>query len=272
MQAILKMLEGGDRRSIGRSNEVVALVLEKPELFNELVAGITLDDPLLRMRCADAVEKITALHPEKLTPYKRALIEDWSQIEQKQVRWHVAAMLSRLQLTESEQTHVIDILLTYTNDPSSIVKTAAMQSLADIAMRDEKLRPFVLRHIEELSIIGTPVMRARGRHLLETLGKAKGNRLEKASRPVKLEDIPNIGKSIASDLRAIGILHPHQLGKLDPFETYLALSAHMAHRHDPCVLYTLMAVQHFMACGESIPWWKFTEQGKKHLAAMRPIL
>ena len=86
-------------------------------------------------------------------------------------------------------------------------------------------------------------------------------------QPAKLEDIPNIGKSIASDLRAIGILQPQQLAKHDPFATYLALTERMGHRHDPCVLYTLMAARHFMASGESLPWWKFTEQGKKILAA-----
>lgn len=91
----------------------------------------------------------------------------------------------------------------------------------------------------------------------------------KAAQPVKLEDIPNIGKSIAADLRAIGILHPEQLAKMDPLATYHALSEHMAHRSDPCVLYTLMAARHFMECGEPVPWWKFTGQGKKLLAAQQ---
>jgi hypothetical protein len=40
----------------------------------------------------------------------------------------------------------------------------------------------------------------------------------------------------------------------------------MAQRHDPCVRYTLMVAQHFLQSGETISWWKFTEQGKKLLA------
>ncbi|MCG6933256.1 MAG: helix-hairpin-helix domain-containing protein [Gallionella sp.] len=32
------------------------------------------------------------------------------------------------------------------------------------------------------------------------------------------------------------------------------------------MLYTLMAAQHYLHSGEAIPWWKFTEQGKKILA------
>ena len=82
----------------------------------------------------------------------------------------------------------------------------------------------------------------------------------------KLEDIPNIGKSIASDLRSIGILNAKQLATRDPLQTYLALSGSMGHRHDPCVLYTFLAAQHYLQTGESIPWWKFTAQGKKLLA------
>lgn len=169
MHAILKMLQGGDRRSIGRSNEVAALVSDQPELFEVLIAGINDPDSLVSMRCADAAEKVTARHPEYLLPFKHTLIEELSRIRQKEVRWHVAAMLPRLPLTENEQQRVFDLLLSYTNDRSSIVKTIAMQALADLAPHNENLRPQVLRHIEELSVIGTPAMRARGKHLLAKL-------------------------------------------------------------------------------------------------------
>lgn len=82
-----------------------------------------------------------------------------------------------------------------------------------------------------------------------------------------LEDIPNIGKSIAADLRALGILDPQQLAARDPLATYLMLSDTMGKRHDPCVLYTLMAARHFLTSGEKLPWWKFTEPGKILLAS-----
>lgn len=87
------------------------------------------------------------------------------------------------------------------------------------------------------------------------------------ARTDQLENIPNIGKSIASDLRSLGILSPQQLATRDPLETYLALSDSMGKRHDPCVLYTLLAARHYLDSGESMPWWKFTAQGKKMLAA-----
>jgi hypothetical protein len=83
----------------------------------------------------------------------------------------------------------------------------------------------------------------------------------------QLEDLPNIGKSIAADLRSIGILNARQLATRDPLATYLTLGKSMGHRHDPCVLYTLMAAKYFLASGEKLPWWKFTAAGKELLAA-----
>jgi DNA transformation protein len=86
----------------------------------------------------------------------------------------------------------------------------------------------------------------------------------------KLEDIPNIGKSIVADLRGIGIQQPQQLLTQEPLAIYLKLGGPMGKRHDPCVLYTLMAAKHFMQSGEKLPWWTFTEPGKKLLQSRMP--
>jgi len=98
----------------------------------------------------------------------------------------------------------------------------------------------------------------------------------KATQPEqigKLEDLPNIGKSIAADLRAVGIRQPRQLAGLEPLAVYRRLAGVMGERHDPCVLYTLMAVRHFFNSGEARPWWQFAAEGRRLLqreAAPRP--
>lgn len=171
MHPILRKLEGGDRRSIGRSNEVAAEVLDDAGLFDTVFAGILADDPIVRMRCADAVEKITARHPEYLHPHKTRLIREVARINQKEVRWHVAQMLSRLELDRAEKRQVLAILSDYLNDRSSIVKTFAMQSLADMAEHDRKLLPQILPHLKELTLTGTPAMKSRGKKLLARLGE-----------------------------------------------------------------------------------------------------
>jgi len=91
-----------------------------------------------------------------------------------------------------------------------------------------------------------------------------------AVQVVKLEDIPNIGKSIAADLRGIGINYPQQLLQHEPLALYLKLSGPMVKRHDPCVLYTFLAARHYMQSGEKLAWWKFTEQGKALLQSTSP--
>ena len=102
MDGILDRLEGGDRRSIGRADEVVEEVLSNPSLFGVVFSGMLSDDALIRMRSADVVEKVTAKHPEYLEPFKAELIGRVAEIEQQEVRWHVAQMVPRLGLTGEE--------------------------------------------------------------------------------------------------------------------------------------------------------------------------
>jgi hypothetical protein len=80
--------------------------------------------------------------------------------------------------------------------------------------------------------------------------------------PIQLEDIPNIGPAIAADLRQLGIARPEQLAHRDPIQLYHDLEVITGERHDPCILYTLMAAVQFLETGRSVPWWKFTTAGK----------
>ena len=77
-----------------------------------------------------------------------------------------------------------------------------------------------------------------------------------------LTDLPNIGKAIAADLKKIGINSSSDIDKHNPLSIFEELRTVMGKRHDPCVYYTLLSVKHFLRTGESLPWWKFTEQGK----------
>jgi Pathogenicity locus len=88
---------------------------------------------------------------------------------------------------------------------------------------------------------------------------------KKISATARLEDLPNIGTSIAGDLRGLGIHTPAELARQDPLATYQRLVTPMGQRHDPCVLYTLMAARHYLESGEALVWWKFTDAGKRLL-------
>lgn len=83
-----------------------------------------------------------------------------------------------------------------------------------------------------------------------------------ASEVRVLTDIPNIGKSIAQDLRGLGVNTPADAAAMDPVATYEALRTPMGKRHDPCVLDTFLAAKDFMNGGPSQPWWHFTARRK----------
>ena len=166
---VLGMLQGGDRRSIERVDEVIAAVLQDPSQFPALFGGMLHDDALIRMRSADAVEKITSEHPDLLGPYKQQLLHQIARSDQQEVRWHVAQMLPRLALSDGERADAVELLVGYLDDESKIVKTFSMQALADLAQRDTSLKPRVVQIVEAMTHTGSPAVRSRGRKLLEAL-------------------------------------------------------------------------------------------------------
>ena len=173
MADVLSKLAGGDRRSIGQADEVVADVLADLSLFGVVWKGISSDDPVVRMRAADVCEKVSVSAPECLEPFKGDLLGRVAAIDQKEVRWHVAQMLPRLELDdEVERARAVEILLGYLEDRSKIVKTFSMQALADLAMADPSLRPRVVALLGDLTETGSPAMRSRGRKLLAQLEDA----------------------------------------------------------------------------------------------------
>jgi len=163
---ILTLLEGGDRRSIGRSDQVVAMVSKNPRLFPNLIAGLWSEDPLVRMRAADAAEKVTRNHPELLQSYKNELLGLMAEANEQELRWHLAAVVPRLHLNAKERQQATSLLTRYLEDRSSIVKTSALQALADFATQDLSLRPAVMETLRQAIRNGTPAMKARSRKLL----------------------------------------------------------------------------------------------------------
>ena len=170
MENILDELKGGDRRSIGRSEQVVKQVLADRALFPAIVSGMLDDDhPVVRMRASDVAEKVTRRAPELLQPYKREILQIISASPEKEVRWHIAQMLPRLRLAPNERKTAFKLLLGYLSDDSRIVRTFSMQALADLAMQDRALLPEVIPLIERLTRSGSPAMISRGRKLLSRL-------------------------------------------------------------------------------------------------------
>ena len=172
-KSILGRLKGGDRRSIGRADAVAAAVSKNLAMFPGLIQGLWSEDPLVQMRAADATEKITRTNPSLLRPYRRELLGLMAEAKQQELRWHLAAMVPRLELNSRERELVRSLLNSYLEDRSSIVKTSALQALADLAGGHASIRPGVIEILRQAARNGTPAMKARSRKLLLDLEHAR---------------------------------------------------------------------------------------------------
>ena len=166
-----QILRGGDRRSIGRANQVAVRVLKNPESFSELVACLWSDDRLIRMRAADAIEKISIKKPELLKPFKAALLALADETTEAELRWHLALMLPRLPLGIAERERAAARLQEFLKDPSSIVKTCAIQGWVELIQDDASKRDEMVQALEYFCRTGTAAMKARSRKLLKQVQK-----------------------------------------------------------------------------------------------------
>ena len=169
MNTIESLLSIGDRRTTGHVEEVIKQVLAQPGLFERLITIVISGEPASKMRAFDAIEKISRKHPQWLQAHKSTFLTIISKSEQKEVRWHLAQILPRLNLTPKEQDSVFNLMLDYLEDDSRIVKTFAMQALTDLAILEDRYFSDVLSLLKKLEQDGVPSQQSRARKLLKQL-------------------------------------------------------------------------------------------------------
>lgn len=177
-ESIHSMLQQGQGRiSVGRAEEVAALVLAQPISFSRLMECLWDEDLGVVNRAAHALERVTrdALPGPmaQLNSWKTSLLGLLPEAAENKLRWHLALIVPRLTLTGAECARAAQALQCWLeDDSSSIVKTMSLQGLADLTRQDPSLLPMVLDLLRMQGRSGTPAMRARCRLLLQKLEKA----------------------------------------------------------------------------------------------------
>ncbi len=169
LRSMLK--EGRHRLHVGREHEAAQIVLANPRRMNALVACLFDEDRGVANRAAGAIEKITRTRPALAAPWKSELLGRMAEADENKLRWNLASTIGRLPLTAPEARTAASLLRGWLDDKSSIVKTASMQGLADLARRDPSFMDEALDMLRILSRSGTPAMRARGRILLQQMNR-----------------------------------------------------------------------------------------------------
>ena len=170
ISCILDSLLGGDLRSIGRANQIVATIGQDAGLFDEVFQGIFHDDPLIRMRSADVVEKVSCKYSFLLEKHKPVILASLDLFVQQEVKWHIALMLSYLELSDEESELVFSKLSEWIkNETSRIVIVNSIQALAAISMKHPELKQKTLKMIESQMMRGIPSIISRGKKLMKQL-------------------------------------------------------------------------------------------------------
>ncbi|HMH70429.1 MAG TPA: hypothetical protein VK502_03440 [Candidatus Saccharimonadales bacterium] len=123
---------GGKSNSLGRVNEVIELVLgDKPRL-DELYDCLFDADAWIRMRAADALEKICREHPDWLLPYIDRFTAELATSSQPSIQWHLAQIYRQVYVTDEQKHLIINWLkhLLSSREVDWIVAANAMDTLA----------------------------------------------------------------------------------------------------------------------------------------------
>jgi hypothetical protein len=173
------LAQGRHALSVGRVKEVMPLIQAQPALAAFVVELIFEQDLGISQRAADVLERVShkpspALY-RVLARSKDALVGLLPEAQPKKVRWNLALTLGRLPLTVAEARRAAEVLQSWLDDPSSIVKTAALQCVADLTRHDSSLLPMALDLLRIHSRSGTPAMRARCRILLQKLERRQSS-------------------------------------------------------------------------------------------------
>lgn len=181
MRSVIKRLQGGDLRSTGEADQVAHLAQDDPTLISALVSGLSHSDPVVKMRCADALEKASRARSGCLQPHARKLRKLLDPLQPKELLWHVLQMIPRIRWRQACLPSLLAEVETCLGHPSSIVRTCALQASADLSLQWPDCCPRVEALLREAAVRGTPAMQSRCRKLLRH--RPRGGASLRASRP-----------------------------------------------------------------------------------------
>lgn len=167
---IREVLSGGDLRSVGHVDEVVTFVGNDPDRFSELLTVLTDDRPVVRMRSADAMEKVTRHYPALLQAHQASLFEQLQIATQQEVRWHLAQFMPRMTWTEEEASDIVRVLTDWiAAETSAIVIVNALQAMFDLSAMHPRFRDELKALLESQCETGSPAVKSRSKKLLQKL-------------------------------------------------------------------------------------------------------
>lgn len=146
------MLSGGHPNSLGRTEDVVDLILKDQSRLEELYQCYFSEDDVVRLRVSSAFKRITQAQPDWTMAYMDRLQSEIAAIDQASTQWTLAILfdLTKDLLSKPQKKRALEIMYgNLVNHQDWIVLNTSMQVLFDWAKDDPdlllKIKPEILR-------------------------------------------------------------------------------------------------------------------------------
>jgi hypothetical protein len=148
------MLTGGHPNSLGRTVEVVNLVLADQGRLRELIDCYQSTDAVARLRTSSALKRVDDEQHTWILPFMDELIDDVGNLDQASAQWTLAQLFLRFTSELSaEQRQRSEVLMKRNLAKSDdwIVLISTLETLAQWAVPDHKLRKWLEPHVSRLA-------------------------------------------------------------------------------------------------------------------------
>ena len=168
-----QMLTGGHPNSLGRTLEVVELILADRDQLEELYQCYFSEDEVVRLRTSSAFKRITKVHLAWFMPYLDRFLTEISQIVQPSIQWTLAqlCLLAQKEMTPEQLANAKTVLKNYLETYTDwIVLNTTMETLAIWSKQDDDLKNWLLPKLEALAEDGRKSVAKRANKYLSMLG------------------------------------------------------------------------------------------------------
>ncbi len=149
-----EMLTGGHHNSLGKTEEVVEIILNDQDRLEELYQCYFSKDEVVRLRVSSAFKRVCKANKEWLVPYLDRFLDTISQIDQASTKWTIAQLFTILKplMSDKQFSKATEILKhNLASDDDWIVLNITMQTLFAWSKKDTDLREWLQPHFKRLS-------------------------------------------------------------------------------------------------------------------------
>ena len=167
------MLTGGHPNSLGRTEEVVAIVLADPTRFTDLLDCYRSDDDVVRLRVSSALKRIEPTRRDLILDHLDRYVTLAAALDQPSADWTLAQLFGRMadDLTPAWKDKAQALLKRNLAEKTDwIVLNTTMETLTGWAKGDEALADWLRPHLERLAGDNRKSVAARARKYQKALG------------------------------------------------------------------------------------------------------